>query len=51
MLGFKQLRTAAITVTRIELLLRIRKEQFNLGRLWLRNRCVSSVWDAALAAR
>jgi transposase-like protein len=50
MLGFKWFRTAAITIAGIELL-RIRKGQFNLGRLRLRDRRAPAVWDAVLAAQ
>jgi hypothetical protein len=38
MLGFKRFRTAATTIAGIELLLRIRKGQFNLSRLRFRDR-------------
>jgi transposase-like protein len=51
MLGFKRFKTAAITIAGIELLLRIRKRQFNLGRLCLRGRRAPAVWDAVLAAQ
>jgi transposase-like protein len=51
MLGFKWFRTAAITTAGIELLLRIRKGQFNLGRLRLRDRRAPAVWGAVLAAQ
>jgi transposase-like protein len=51
MLGFKRFRTAAITMAGIELLLRIRKGQFNLNRLRFRDRAALSVWNAVLAAR
>jgi transposase-like protein len=51
MLGFKRFRTAAITMAGIELLLRIRKGQFNLNRLRFRDRAAPSVWNAVLAAR
>ena len=50
MLGFKRFRTAAITIAGIELLRRIHKGQFNLDRLFLRDRSVPSVWNAVLAA-
>ncbi|MBW4091504.1 MAG: IS6 family transposase [Proteobacteria bacterium] len=51
MLGFKRFKTAALTIAGIELLRRIRKGQFNLGRLRLRDRRAPAVWDAVLAAR
>jgi hypothetical protein len=38
MLGFKRFRTAAVTIAGIELLRRIHKGQFNLGRLRLKDR-------------
>ena len=51
MLGFKRFRTAAITIAGIELLRRVRKRQFSLGRLRLRGRRAPAIWDAVLAAR
>jgi len=50
MLGFKNLDCAATTIAGIELLHRIRKGQFALGRLHLKNRTVPAIWDAELAA-
>jgi transposase-like protein len=50
MLGFKRFRTAAIVIAGIELLRRICKGQFNLGRLRLKDRRASAVWNAVLAA-
>ena len=50
MLGFKRFRTAAVTIAGIELLRRIHKGQFNLGRLRLKDRSSPSVWNAVLAA-
>jgi hypothetical protein len=50
MLGFKRLRTAAVTIAGIELLRRIHKRQFNLGRLHLKDRSTPAVWHAVLAA-
>jgi transposase-like protein len=50
MLGFKWFRTAAITISGIELLRRIHKGQFNLGRLRLKDRSTPAVWNAVLAA-
>jgi transposase-like protein len=50
MLGFKRLRTAAATIAGIELLRRIHKGQFNLGRLRLKDRSTPAVWNAVLAA-
>jgi len=51
MLGFKLFKSAAITIAEIELLRRIHKGQFNLGRVRLRDRRASAVWDAVLAAQ
>lgn len=51
MLGFKWFRTAAITIAGIELLCRIHKKQFNLGRLRFTDGTTPAVWDAVLAAR
>jgi IS6 family transposase len=50
MLGFKQFTTAAITIAGIELLRRIHKGQFNLGRLRLKDRNTAAIWNAVLAA-
>jgi transposase-like protein len=50
MLGFKNFDCAATTIAGIELLRRIRKEQFALGRLRPKNHTVSAIWDAVLAA-
>jgi transposase-like protein len=50
MLGFKRFRTAAVTIAGIELLRRIHKGQFNLGRLRLKDRSTPAVWNAVLAA-
>ena len=51
MLGFKWFRTASITIAGIELLHRIHKGQFNLGRLRLKDRSAPALWSAVLAAR
>src|SRR5580704_8963894 len=50
MLGFKRFKTAAVTIAGIELLHRIRKGQFSLGRLRLNDRSTPAVWNAVLAA-
>jgi len=50
MLGFKWFRTAEIVIAGIELLRRIHKGQFNLGRLRLKDRSTPAVWNAVLAA-
>lgn len=48
MLGFKNFDCAAITLTGVELLHRIRKAQFALGQLRLKDRTPSSIWNAVL---
>jgi hypothetical protein len=50
MLGFKDFDCAATTIAGIELLRRIRKGQFALGRLHLKNQTVPAIWSAVLAA-
>jgi transposase-like protein len=50
MLGFKWFTTAAIVIAGIELLRRIHKGQFNLGRLRPKDRSTPAVWNAVLAA-
>jgi transposase, IS6 family len=50
MLGFKRFRTAAVTIAGIELLRRIYKGQFSLGRLCLKDRSAPAIWNAVLAA-
>ena len=50
MLGFKWFTTAAATIAGIELLRRIHKGQFNLGKLRLKDRSMPAVWNAVLAA-
>ena len=50
MLGLKRFKTAAIVIAGIELLRRIHKAQFNLGRLRLKDRSTPAVWNAVLAA-
>ena len=50
MLGFKRFRTAAVTIAGIELLRRIHKGQFNLGKLRLKHSSAPAVWNAVLAA-
>ena len=49
MLGFKRFKTAAITIAGIELLHRIRKGQFALGRLGVQGRAAPAVWSAVLS--
>jgi len=50
MLGFKEFRNAAITIAGIELLHRIRKGQFGLGRLGVQGQPAPEVWNAVLGA-
>ena len=50
MLGFKVFRNAAIAITGIELMHRIRKGQFGLRRLGVHGRVVPEVWNAVLEA-
>jgi transposase-like protein len=50
MLGFKGFETAAITIAGIELMHRIRKGQFELGRLGVQGRAAPAVWSAVLEA-
>jgi transposase-like protein len=49
MLGFKVFDRAAVTIAGIELLHRIRKGQFNLGRLRLKGQAAPAIWDAVLS--
>jgi transposase-like protein len=50
MLGFKDFRHAVITIAGIELMHRIRKGQFRLGRLGAQGRTASAVWNAVIGA-
>ena len=50
MLGFKGFNNAAITIAGIELLHRIRKGQFGLGRLGVQGQAAPAVWNAVLGA-
>ena len=49
MLVSKRFKTAVISIAMIELLRRIRKEQFVLDRLYLWAQRAPTVWDAVLA--
>ncbi|NML98546.1 IS6 family transposase [Paraburkholderia sp. RP-4-7] len=51
MLGFKRFRNAATTVAGIELMHRIRKGQFRLNGLYLKDTTMPAVWNAVLAAQ
>ena len=50
MLGFKNFDQAAITIAGVELMHRIRKCQFALGRLRVQGQTTSAIWNAVLAA-
>ncbi|MGF6547322.1 hypothetical protein QFZ96_002393 [Paraburkholderia youngii] len=50
MLGFKRFRNAAITLSGIELVHRIRKGQFGLAKLGLKDTTATAVWEAVLSA-
>ena len=50
MLGFKNFDCASTTVAGIGLLHRIRKGQFALGSLRIKNQTVPAIWNAVLAA-
>ncbi|MFM0334869.1 MULTISPECIES: IS6 family transposase [Paraburkholderia] len=50
MLGFKNFDCAAITLAGVELLHRIRKNQFAIGRLRIKDQTPSAIWSAVLAA-
>jgi transposase-like protein len=51
MLGFNRFRNAAITISGIELVYRIRKGQFSLARLRLKDTTAPAGWKAVLSAR
>jgi transposase-like protein len=50
MLGLKHFRQAATTIAGIELMHRIRKGQFKLGRLRVKNKTAPEIWNAVLGA-
>jgi transposase-like protein len=50
MLGFEWLWTVAITISGVELLRRIHKDQFNLRGLRLKDRSTPAVWNVVRAA-
>jgi transposase-like protein len=50
MLGLKRFRRAATTIAGIELMHRIRKGQFKLGKLRVKNKTAPEIWNAVLAA-
>ena len=50
MLGFKNFRRAATTIAGIELIHRIRKGQFKLGKLRIKDKTAPEIRNAVLAA-
>src|SRR5450756_556142 len=50
MLGFKNFSSAAITISGVELLRRIHKDQFSLNHLRLKDQAAPAIWNAVLAA-
>ena len=50
MLDLKHFRQAATTIAGIELMHRIRKGQFKLGKLRVKNKTASEIWNAVLGA-
>jgi transposase-like protein len=50
MLGLKNFRQAATTIAGVELMHRIRKSQFKLGKLRIKNKTAPEIWNAVLAA-
>jgi hypothetical protein len=50
MLGFKRFRRAKVTIAGIELLHRIRKNQFDLSKLKIQTKSAPAIWTAVLAA-
>jgi IS6 family transposase len=48
-LGFKVFARTAVTIAGIELLHRIRKGQFNLSRLRLKDQAAPAIWNALLS--
>jgi putative transposase len=51
MLGFKRFRNAAVTISGIELIHRIRNGQFDLFKMHLKDITPSAVWMTVLSAR
>ncbi len=50
MLGFKRFENAAVTISGIELISKIRKRQFDISELRLEGARAQKVWQAVLAA-
>jgi transposase-like protein len=51
MLGFKRFRSAETAISGIELMHRIRKGQFNLAKLGIKDSATPAVWNAVLFDR
>jgi transposase-like protein len=51
MLSLKRFRSAATTMSGIELMHRIRKGQFNLTTLDLKDAATPTIWNAVLSAQ
>ena len=51
MLGFKVFSNAAITIAGVDLMRRIRKGQFNLGKLRIKEASAPAVWNAVLSTQ
>ncbi|MCB8884117.1 hypothetical protein ACELLULO517_28150 [Acidisoma cellulosilytica] len=50
MLGFKRFKAASITLAEIELMRRIYKGQFDLGKLRIEGTTTPDIWNAVLSA-
>jgi len=50
MLGFKNFSSAVITISGVELLRLIHKDQFSLNHLRLKDQAAPALWNAVLAA-
>jgi hypothetical protein len=50
MLGLKNFRTAAVVISGIELIEKIRKGQYKFGKLGGQTATMAAIWQGALAA-
>jgi len=50
MLGLKRFRSASVAIAGIELIHRVRKGQFKLGKLRIKANTAPEIWNAVLAA-
>ena len=50
MLGFTRFRNAVVTISGIELMHRIRKGQFDLTKIGLKDAALPAIWNAVLSA-